>query len=48
LSEAVIENVGDGPYEVRARAVLDTTGTTDKLPLVTDIFTGSYSGIKTV
>ena len=38
----------DGPYEVRARAVLDVTGVTDKMPVITDIFRGSYSEIKTV
>ena len=48
MTEAVIEGAGDGPYEVRARAVLDITGAAEKEPLVTDIYNGSYSGIKTV
>ncbi|MBR2093528.1 MAG: hypothetical protein IJ904_05765 [Candidatus Methanomethylophilaceae archaeon] len=48
MTEAVIEDVGDGPYEVRVRAALDITGVTEKEPLTTDIFAGSYSGIKTV
>lgn len=48
MTEAVIEGAGDGPYEVRACAVLDVTGVTDKMPVITDIFHGYYSEIKTV
>ena len=47
-TEAQIKGIGDGKYEVRVCAVLDTTGIEDKSFYIAPIYAGEYSDTVTV